>query len=104
VTTYSVYDWNRQVYDYYQGSGPKGTHAGSPPKAYFKSALGATPEQAAWKLPGDAVKVGSGVLPRGRIASTGAGSALGGVDLATGGKIAIALAIAYAAWKAAGRK
>lgn len=101
---YSIYDYDRQVYDYYTGSGPKGTHASSPPKTYLKSALGATPEQAAWRLPADAVKVGTGILPRGRIASTGASAGLGGVDLATGGKIAIALAIAYAAWKAAGRR
>jgi hypothetical protein len=98
---YSVYDYDRQVYDYFEGSGPKGTHASSPPKTTFgKSALGATPEQAAWKLPADAHKIGSGILPRGRIASRNAGAALGSVDLATGGKIAIAFAIAYAAWKA----
>lgn len=97
---YSIYDYDRQLYDYYQGSGPKGTHAGSPPKTYGKSALGATPEQAAWKLPADATKIGSGILPKGRIASRGAASSLGGVDLGTGGKIAIALAIAYCAWKA----
>lgn len=98
---YSVYDYDRKVYDYYQGSGPKGTHATSPPKTYGKSALGATPEQAAWKLPADAVKVGTGAMPKGRIASSSAGMGLGGVDLETGAKLAAALGIAYLAWKAA---
>ena len=98
---YSVYDYDRKVYDYYQGSGPKGTHASSPPKTYGKSALGATPEQAAWKLPPDAVKVGTGMMPKGRIASSSSGLGLGEYDLATGAKLAAALGIAYLAWKAA---
>lgn len=98
---YSVYNYDTRQYDYYEGSGPSGTHAGSPPKTFMKSALGATPEQAAWKLPPNAVKVGSGAMPEGRIASRASAlSGLGSIDVGTGGKIALALGIAYVAWKA----
>jgi hypothetical protein len=96
-----VYRYDDRIYDYYQGSGPKGTHASSPPKTFGKSALGATPEQAAWKLPSDAVKIGSGAMPKGRIASSSTGMGLGDIDLSTGGKLVAALGIAYLAWKAA---
>ena len=58
--------WNNatRTYDYYD--------AGAPPRA-ASSSLGATPEQAAWPLPADAVKTGSGEMPQGRIASTESG-------------------------------
>jgi hypothetical protein len=66
--------WNNATrrYDYYQSSGDTGIHAGAPPRANSFE-LGATPEQAAWPLPPGAVKVGSGDLPEGRIASREAG-------------------------------
>ena len=92
---WSVYDPNRRVYVYYDGPGPKGTHAGSPP-ARSRSALGATPEGAAWKLPSSAVKVGEGELPQGRIASVAYAMPLGDVDPAGLGIVAV---IAYLAWR-----
>lgn len=96
---YSTFNYQTQQYDYWDASGKRTTHAGSPPRALFKSSLGATPDQAAWRLPIGAVKVGSGPLPQGRIACSSAASPLGDMDTATGGKIAIALGIAYVAWK-----
>ena len=66
---YSVWDSGTRRYDYYQAAGDTGIHAGAPPRASTFE-LGATPEQAAWPLPDDAIKTGSGELPQGRIAST----------------------------------
>jgi len=95
---YSVYNYGARAYDYYEGSGPSGTHAGTPRIAPPKSELGASPEQAAWVLPRGARKIGSGDLPRGSIA------ALAGADPATDGsgvmQIGIYAAIAYVLWRA----
>jgi hypothetical protein len=66
---YSVWNNASRRYDYYQAQGDARIHAGAPPRA-STTELGATPEQAAWPLPASAVKVGSGDLPEGRIAST----------------------------------
>ena len=97
---YSVYDYTRRAYDYYDAPGPGGTHAGSPPiakplpLAKVGAQLGATPDQAAWKLPGGARKVGSGEMPQGRIAS------LDGADLFSDPmRIAVYAGLAYAAWR-----
>ena len=69
--TWSVYDYTSRLYVYYQTtSGPKGTHAGAPPRAAGSFAVGATPEAAAWRLPFGAKKIGEGVMPKGRIASS----------------------------------
>lgn len=67
---YSVYKYGRG-YDYYEGPSDGKTHAGTPPRARAAAMLGATPEQAAWKVPAGAKHVGSGTAPRGRIASMG---------------------------------
>jgi hypothetical protein len=69
---YSVWNPSTKRYDYYQAQGDARIHAGAPPRS-STTELGATPEQAAWPLPVGAVKVGSGELPEGRIASTEAG-------------------------------
>lgn len=66
---YSVYDYTRHAYDYYEASGPGGTHAGSPPVPRAVGDIGAPADRASWKLPLGAKKVGSGFLPQGRIAS-----------------------------------
>lgn len=66
---YSVWNNATRRYDYYQAQGNAEIHAGAPPRS-SGYALGATPEQAAWPLPAGAVKVGSGEVPEGRIAST----------------------------------
>lgn len=95
---YSVYDYNRHAYDYYEGDGPRGTHATAPPTPLVQSDIGATVDQAAWKVPPGSKKIGSGELPRGRIA------AMGGIgDISIGGKslstLAVYGALAYVAWR-----
>jgi hypothetical protein len=64
---YSIYNYTTRTYDYYDGSGPEGAHAGAPQIAKARNQLGATPEQAAWSVPKDAIHVGTGDLPQGRI-------------------------------------
>lgn len=94
---YSVYNYGARAYDYYEGSGPSGTHVGSPKIAAPKSELGASPEQAAWALPRGARKIGSGDLPRGSIA------VLSGSDDATGPDmmhLGVYAVIAYVLWRA----
>jgi hypothetical protein len=75
---FSVWNTANRNYDYFDAPGANSAHAGAPPRA-STSELGATPEQAAWPLPVAAVKVGSGEMPQGRIASFGDGAS--GIDL-----------------------
>lgn len=65
---YSVWNNATRAYDYYEAQGAATIHAGAPPRV-ASSALGATPDEAAWPLPANAVKTGSGEMPQGRIAS-----------------------------------
>lgn len=67
---YSVWNTGARRYDYYEAHAKPSTHAGAPP-ASSSSSLGATPDQAAWRLPAGARLVGSGDLARGRVASLG---------------------------------
>ena len=96
---YSVWNNAGRAYDYYQAPGGSATHAGSPP-VRSSSSLGAAPEQAAWPLPVGAQKIGSGPLPRGRIASkTVGGIALAGVDLSDPVTVGAVVVLSYIAWK-----
>lgn len=95
---YSVYNPTSKTYDYYEGPGPGGTHAGTPPIARGRNALGATPEQASWKVPAGAKRVGRGPVARGRIAELGGLSSFGLGDV---GDIA-ANPLAFAALAVAG--
>lgn len=90
--------WNSAArnYDYYDAPGTQGIHVGAPPRVRG-SDLGATPDQAAWRLPSNATRVGSGELPQGRIASLGDSSSITAPSMTT---IAIVAAIGYFAWKA----
>lgn len=90
---YSVYDYNRRRFDYYDAPGPGGSHADSPPKARHERDIGAPPEAAAWRLPSGATKVGSGDRPQGRIAS------MDGADAVAGHAWLIAAAALLIAWK-----
>lgn len=91
---YSVYDYTRRAYDYYEAPGPGGTHASSPPAVRTMGGLGKAPESASWKLPVGAHKVGSGEMPKGRIAS------LSGADsLFEPGTLIVAAVAAYLAWR-----
>jgi hypothetical protein len=96
---YSVYNHNSKSYDYFEGSGPAGTHADAPPAPPLQHKTGASPAAAAWRLPWGAKKIGSGELPRGRIASSGI--SLGGLGDITSDLPAVGLAvgIAYLAWR-----
>lgn len=92
---YSVYDYTRRAYDYYEAPGPGGTHAGSPPMGRTSdSDIGAPPDAASWRLPAGARKVGEGALPQGRIAS------LGGADWLSSPTPLIMLGVAaLVAWR-----
>ncbi len=92
TTTYSIWDHATKRYDYYRGLGDGATHAGAP-TIRSNSDIGSVPELAAWRLPPGAVKIGSGDLPQGRIASLGAFESGDGLRL---GMLALA---AYVAWK-----
>jgi hypothetical protein len=94
MARYSVYDYTRRAYDYYEASGPGGTHAGSPPHASSRGRIGAAPDNASWKLPMGAQKVGSGERPQGRIAS------LSGADLTSDPiRMGIYAILAYLGWR-----
>ncbi len=96
---YSVYDYGRRQYDYYQSDEVNGTHAGAPPIRAHKQ-LGATPEQSAWLVPASAVKVGSGPFPKGRIAvPSGMSGVLGDVPASSAKVVVLGLA-AYLIWRA----
>lgn len=91
---YSVYDYTRRAYDYYDAPGPGGTHAGSPAIVPKLGGLGESPERASWRLPPGAHKVGSGERPVGRIAS------LNGADATSDPSHLAAYALmAYVAWR-----
>jgi hypothetical protein len=91
---YSVWHPATRRYEYYEAAGDTGIHAGAPPRA-STSELGATPDQAAWPLPADATKTGSGELPEGRIASTDAGS--GGITFTS--STLLYAALGYFLWR-----
>jgi len=94
MARYSVYDYTRHAYDYYEGPGPGGTHAGSPTSPRAVGDLGSAPGSASWKLPMGARKVGSGEMPQGRIAS------LDGADELSNPTTLLALAaLAYVGWR-----
>jgi len=90
---YSVWNNGTRAYDYYETSEVANIHADAPPRV-SGSALGATPDQAAWPLPSGARRIGAGETPEGRIASIGEFGGVGGItDLIIYG------AIAYGAWR-----
>ncbi len=92
MAVYSVYNYGRKSYDYYDDGKATPTHASSP-KMFSLGGIGEAPDAAAWRLPLGAKKIGSGEMPRGRIASMGAFSSGDGVKLA-----GLGLA-AYLAWR-----
>lgn len=95
TTIFSVYDPGSKTYTYYRGLGDGATHAGAP-KIRSNSDIGAVPELAAWQLPAGAMKVGSGVMPQGRIASLGG---IGAFESGDGLKLGMLALAAYVAWK-----
>lgn len=94
---YSIYRYPTRSYDYYEDGRTSATHAGAPP-VRGRSELGATPEQVAWVLPAGARKVGSGEFPIGRVATDGAGAALGDLT-AEPMKLGMLALVAFVAWR-----
>jgi hypothetical protein len=97
VITYSVWNPGSRLYDYFATSEEHPIHAPSPKRTSTRP-LGATPEEAAWKLPPMAHRIGSGAMPQGRIAS------LNGADEATGSSMptwwpVAAVGIAMLLWR-----
>lgn len=91
---YSVYDYTRRAYDYYEAPGPGGTHAGSPALARTVGGVGSAPESASWSLPLGARKVGSGERPIGKIAS------MSGADLSADPiRLGIYAILIYLGWR-----
>lgn len=90
---YSVYDYTRRAYDYYDAPGPSGTHAGSPAIVRPMGGLGVAPDSASWRLPIGARKIGSGEMPQGRIAS------LGGDEIPDPTRLILYAGVAYLAWR-----
>lgn len=78
---YSVYNYGSRTFDYYEADVANAAHAGKPPRSSLLSES-ATPEQAAWPLPMGAKLVGSGTMPKGRIA--GNRGPLAGLGLVAG--------------------
>lgn len=70
MLTYSVWNNGTRRYDYFTTSEAAPIHAPAPGRR-GKRTLGATPEEAAWRLPAGARPSGSGVRPVGRVASLG---------------------------------
>ncbi len=95
---YSVYHHGHRKYDYYQDGRTDGTHAGAP-GVLASGKIGVVPEAGAWRLPLTATKIGSGEMPRGRIASRG-GVPLLGVSLSDPTTLVIAIGVGYLAYKA----
>ena len=93
---YSVYDYTRHAYDYYDAPGPGGTHAGSPPAPRGVGDIGAAPDRASWKLPLGARRVGSGTMPQGRIAALGDGEPSSSISPTS---LVAYAALAYVAWR-----
>ncbi len=91
---YSVYNHTAKVYDYFEGPGPSGSHAGAPP-VRTGNKIGPTPDQAAWPLPASSRKVGSGELAQGRIATLGSD---GGTPAMPGGVVGYGI-VGYVLWR-----
>lgn len=72
---YSVWNQGAWKYDYYQSAAVQDTVNAPAPvhlsKVAAQATLGLSPEQACWRLPPDVRHVGSGDVPRGRIAARG---------------------------------
>jgi hypothetical protein len=94
---FSVYHHGAKRYDYYEDGRTEGTHAGAP-TILATGKIGVIPEAAAWRLPLTAKKIGSGEIPRGRIASRGGGP-LAGIELAPT-TVAIGAVLGYLAYRA----
>lgn len=96
---YSVWNQGGGRFDYFDDGRPQATVNVEKPTHLRQRELGNTVEQAAWPLPSDARQVGSGVMPRGRVAIP-SGQALGASEGAMSTlKLGLLGASALLAWK-----
>ena len=98
---YSVWNQGARSYDYYE-NGDVQKSANTPIPSHISSPmLGATIDQAAWPLPPNAVKVGSGEFAKGRVASRGGNLlSMGAFSMDTNTVAMIGLGVAaYFLWK-----
>lgn len=96
---YSVYVPGSRSYEYYESAEPQSaTHVGAPAKSIMAGVLGATPEQAAWTLPLSAKRIGTGVVPRGRIAARPSLVPFAGELWQDAGKLELAAIVGIAAY------
>lgn len=97
--TYSVWDHGRRRYTYYRTQEENGDIHAPKPRHTKNMQLGMSPEEAAWPLPKNAILVGSGKYPKGRIAYPGGGPGLGFFPDLTISSAVIYGAIGWIAWK-----
>jgi len=97
---YSVWRPHLRAYDYYEATpGPEDVEVPSPGHlGAAASQIGATPEEASWRLPGGARKVGQGAVPRGMIAREGGFPALSGLPTSGLGLVGLGVG-AYLLWQ-----
>ena len=97
---YSVWNQAAGQYDYWRNGTAQATVNVEKPAHIVSRTLGSTIDQAAWPLPPDAVLVGHGAHPVGRIASrTSQAAALDGIaELATW-RTGLLAAGAYLLWR-----
>jgi hypothetical protein len=95
---YSVWQQGRGVFDYFEDRREQPSLNAPAPTHIGHRTLGSTVDQAAWPLPADAKRIGSGPVAIGRIAATKAGGALGdigGSPLVKAGLLTVAAILAY---------
>jgi hypothetical protein len=68
---YSVWNQGLGAFDYYRGGTAQTSQNVEKPSHLVNRTLGSTVDQAAWPLPGNVVKIGSGPHAVGRVASRG---------------------------------
>ncbi len=72
TSIYSVWNLGKRLYDYYSVGAHLGTHITQPSShSLVGSSLGLTPDEFAARVPSNAVKVGSGPVAQGQVASFG---------------------------------
>ena len=78
---YSVWDHAKRVYRYYDDGAIEESVNAPKPKHLRSGALGAAPDQAAWRVPPGAKPAGEGPYPWGRIAVKGSPGPMSGLDI-----------------------
>lgn len=95
---YSVYDYHRGMYDYYEGTAGSIPATGRHRKPSSKSNFGAAPEAIAAPLPSTAQKVGEGDIPKGIIASKKGFGMFSGISIERGDLIWFAFGMGVGWW------